>query len=161
MYHFKNLHWNLLQYCFCFMFWFFGHDACGMLTPHIFKIIYCLILINITFGKSQFFKNKTFQDRSFGQQNNSQHNPSLSWGSWQICSDCELSHFSHVWLFATPWIIAHQAPLSMGFSRQGYWSGFHAFFQGIFLTQASNLHLLHLLHWQVGSLPLASPGNLL
>ena len=29
---------------------------------------------------------------------------------------------SHVWLFATPWIIAHQAPLSMGFPRQEYWS---------------------------------------
>ena len=24
--------------------------------------------------------------------------------------------------FATPWTVAHQAPLSMGFSRQGYWS---------------------------------------
>ena len=30
---------------------------------------------------------------------------------------------SLVWLFATPWTIAHQAPLSMGFSRQEYWSG--------------------------------------
>ena len=30
---------------------------------------------------------------------------------------------SHVWLFATPWTVAHQAPLSMGFSRQEYWSG--------------------------------------
>jgi len=30
---------------------------------------------------------------------------------------------SHVQLFATPWTVAHQAPLSMGFSRQGYWSG--------------------------------------
>ena len=30
---------------------------------------------------------------------------------------------SHVWLFATPWTIAHQAPLSMGFPRQEYWSG--------------------------------------
>ena len=30
---------------------------------------------------------------------------------------------SRVRLFATPWIIAHQAPLSMGFSRQEYWSG--------------------------------------
>ena len=36
---------------------------------------------------------------------------------------CVLSHFKHVWLFATPWTIAPQAPLSMGFSRQGYWSG--------------------------------------
>ena len=30
---------------------------------------------------------------------------------------------SHVWLFATLWSVAHQAPLSKGFSRQEYWSG--------------------------------------
>ena len=35
---------------------------------------------------------------------------------------CMLSHFSRVRLFATPWTVAHQAPLSMGFSRQEYWS---------------------------------------
>ena len=34
-----------------------------------------------------------------------------------------LSHFSHVWLFVTLWTVAHQVPLSMGFSRQEYWSG--------------------------------------
>ena len=34
-----------------------------------------------------------------------------------------LSHFSHVQLFATPWTVAHQAPLSMGSSRQEYWNG--------------------------------------
>ena len=34
-----------------------------------------------------------------------------------------LSHFSRVWLFATLWTIARQAPLSMGFSRQEYWNG--------------------------------------
>ena len=33
------------------------------------------------------------------------------------------SDFSHVRLFATPWTVAHQAPLSMGVSRQEYWSG--------------------------------------
>ena len=32
-------------------------------------------------------------------------------------------HFSHVWLFALLWTVTHQAPLSMGFSRQEYWSG--------------------------------------
>ena len=37
---------------------------------------------------------------------------------------CVLSQFSHVRLFATLWTIARQAPLSMGFSRQAYWSGF-------------------------------------
>ena len=36
---------------------------------------------------------------------------------------CMLSRFSHVQLFATLWTVAHQAPLSKGFSRQEYWSG--------------------------------------
>ena len=36
---------------------------------------------------------------------------------------CVISHFSCVRLSVTPWTVAHQAPLSMGFSRQGYWSG--------------------------------------
>ena len=30
---------------------------------------------------------------------------------------------SRIQLFATPWTVAYQAPLSMGFSRQEYWSG--------------------------------------
>ena len=39
--------------------------------------------------------------------------------------DCAyvVSHFSRVWLFATPQTVAHQVPLSMGFSRQECWSG--------------------------------------
>ena len=36
---------------------------------------------------------------------------------------CVLSRFSRVQLFATLWAVAHQAPLSRGFSRQQYWSG--------------------------------------
>ena len=40
--------------------------------------------------------------------------------AWYLCT---LSHFSHVWLFATLWTVAHQAPLSKGFSRQEYWNG--------------------------------------
>ena len=39
-----------------------------------------------------------------------------------MCSSM-LSHFSHIQLFVTLWTIAQQAPLSMGFSRQEYWSG--------------------------------------
>ena len=34
-----------------------------------------------------------------------------------------LSRFSHVQLYATPSTAAHQGPLSLGFSRQEYWSG--------------------------------------
>ena len=36
---------------------------------------------------------------------------------------CVLNRFSPVWLFATSWTVAHEAPLSMGFSRQEHWSG--------------------------------------
>ena len=61
------------------------------------------------------------------------------------------SCFSHVWLCATPWTVALQAPLSMQFSRQKYWSGCHALLQGIFPTQGPNPGLLHcrqiLYHW--------------
>ena len=38
---------------------------------------------------------------------------------------CVLSHFCPVRLFVTLWTVTHQAPLSMGFSRQEYWSGCH------------------------------------
>ena len=34
-----------------------------------------------------------------------------------------MKSLSRVRLFATSWTVAHQAPLSMGFSRQEYWSG--------------------------------------
>ena len=43
----------------------------------------------------------------------------------------------------TPWTVACQAPLSMGFSRQEYWSGCHFLLQGICPTQGLNLGLLH------------------
>ena len=38
---------------------------------------------------------------------------------WKV----KVKSFSRVWLFATPWTAAYQAPLSMGFSWQEYWSG--------------------------------------
>ena len=43
--------------------------------------------------------------------------------AWKQVHAGMLSCFSHVQLFATLWIIACQAPLSMGFSRQDFWSG--------------------------------------
>ena len=52
--------------------------------------------------------------------------------------------FSYVWLFVYPWTVAHQAPLSMEFSKQEDWNRF--LLQGIFLTQGSNLSLLCLLY---------------
>ena len=59
-------------------------------------------------------------------------------------------------LFATPWTVARQAPLSMGFSRQEYWSGLPFPSPGIFPIQGSNLQFLH---WQAESLQLSHLGS--
>ena len=40
-----------------------------------------------------------------------------------VCVCVCVKSLSHVQLFVTPWTAARQAPLSMGFSRQEYWSG--------------------------------------
>ena len=47
-----------------------------------------------------------------------------------------------------------------GFPGKNTGASCHALLQGIFQTQGSNLHLLHLLHWQAGSLPLYDFCNL-
>ena len=57
---------------------------------------------------------------------------------------------------AALWTVARQAPLAMG-KNTGV--GCHGLRQGILPTQGLNLHPLYLLHWQVGSLLLVSPGK--
>ena len=79
---------------------------------------------------------------------------SLSQLKYRCCA------LSHVWLFVTPWTVAHQAPLTMGFSRQEYWSGLPVPTWGEFSsprdgipTQGLNPPLLQLLCYrQVDSL---------
>ena len=56
-------------------------------------------------------------------------------------------------LFVTPWTVACQAPLTIGFPRQEYWSRLSFPIPGVLETQGSNVCLLHLLHWQADSLP--------
>jgi len=63
---------------------------------------------------------------------------------------------SRVRLFATPWTVARQTPLSMGFPRQEYWNGLPFPSPGIFLAQGSNLCLPK---WQVDSSPLCRQGS--
>ena len=58
--------------------------------------------------------------------------------------------------FVTPWIVAHQAPLSMGFLRQECWSGLPFPSPGHLPNPGTELHLLH---WQVDSLPLGHLGS--
>ena len=57
--------------------------------------------------------------------------------------------------FVVPWTVTRQAPLFMELWRQNV----GILLQRIVLTQGSNLCLLHLLHWQADSLPLAPPGK--
>ena len=72
---------------------------------------------------------------------------------------CLLSSFSHVQLFTTLRTVACQAPLSMGFSGQEYWSG--QSFPSLENLPDSGMEpaSLCLLHWQAGSLPLAQTGK--
>ena len=63
---------------------------------------------------------------------------------------------SHVRLFATPWTVAHQAPLSMGFPGKNTGVHCHFFLQGIFLTEGLNPSLLP---QQADSLPLSYIGS--
>ena len=39
------------------------------------------------------------------------------------CSSKKMKSLSHIQLFVMPWTVVYQVPLSMGFSRQAYWSG--------------------------------------
>ena len=64
---------------------------------------------------------------------------------------------SQVWLFVTPWTVAHQALPSMEFSSKSTGVDCHFLLQGIFPPQGLNPGLLRLLHWQTGSLPLLPP----
>ena len=66
-------------------------------------------------------------------------------------------HFSCVRLSATLWIVACQALLSLGFSRQEYWSGLPCRLAGDLPDLGFEPEPLCLLHWQAGSLPSGSP----
>ena len=72
---------------------------------------------------------------------------------------CTLSSLSHVRLFATPWTVVHQAPLSVGFSRQEYWSGLPCLPPGNLPDPEIEPTSLMAPELEMGSLPLAPPGN--
>ena len=71
----------------------------------------------------------------------------------------------HVQLFAIRWTVALQAPLSMAFFRQEYWSGlpfplqWNIFYSRGYSRSRDRAHLLGLLHWQADSLPLYYLGD--
>ena len=83
-----------------------------------------------------------------------------------LCSpDCKCYSRSRVPLFGSPWTVACQAPLSVGFSRREYWSGLLFPSPGILPTQGLNPSLLpcrqilyHLSHQGSWPLPLTVRG---
>ena len=70
---------------------------------------------------------------------------------------CMLSHFSCICFFATPWTVACQAPLSMGFSRQEYGSGLPFPTPGDLPNRG--IKPVSLKSPALETLPLASPGK--
>ena len=74
---------------------------------------------------------------------------------WQFLK-VKVKSLSPVWLFATPWTVAYQVPLSMGFSSKGTGVGCHFLLQGIFPTQEL---IPYLLHWQADALPSEPAGK--
>ena len=106
-----------------------------------------------TLKKNFFFK--LFKLQSMGSQR-----VGHDWTTEHITDLCVLIRFSCVQLFATPWTVIHQVPQFTGFSRQEYWSVLPFPPPGDLPDAGIEPETLkRLLHWQLGSLPLASPGK--
>ena len=77
-----------------------------------------------------------------------------------VCGYCVQS-FSRAWLFVTPWTVAHQAPLSMGFFSKITGVGGHFLLRGIFPTQGwtrvSRIGRQIHYHWLPPGKPLLQP----
>ena len=75
---------------------------------------------------------------------------------WELCCCCCCCFIAKSYPTLRPNRIAHQAPLSMAFPGKNTGVGCHFLLQGIFPTEGLNLHLLR---WQVDSLPLSHLGR--
>ena len=98
----------------------------GMAHAHFFLLLYAFERIHNTK-----FKNNLSQ--------------SLKYIYWIYLPSSQ--SLSHVQLFAVLWTVAHQAPLSMGFSRQEYWSGLPfppPYLSSLFYNSLTNVYL----NWQ-------------
>ena len=114
---------------------------------------------NITLHQTEWPSSKNSQTVNAGEGVQRRETSYTVGGNVNWCShygeQYVLNHFICVQLFVTLWTVARQAPLSMGFSRQEYWSGLACPPPG----DLPDPGLLCLLHRQAGSLPLAPPGK--
>ena len=80
--------------------------------------------VSMGFSRQEYWSGLPFP--SSGNEHTSLASPALGgrfFTTSTTCCCCCLSRFSRVRLFETPWTVALQVPVSMGFSRQEYWSG--------------------------------------
>ena len=82
-----------------------GHLACWQLTGETFLLTG--EELRTASQRSRLWRNGNFSE---------------GYGVGRVGRECMPSHLSHVRLFETPWTVAHQAPLSVGFPRQESWS---------------------------------------
>ena len=76
-----------------------------------------------------------------------------------LCPGYNMCAHSVMSTLCDPWTVALQVPLSRDFPGKDTGIGCHFLLQGIFPTEGLNPCLLHLLHWQVDSLPLVPPAK--
>ena len=79
------------------------------------------------------------------------------WGGQALYYKTCVCVLGHVQFFMNLWTVAYQAPLSMEFSRQEYWSALP--FPPPGDLPDGEIQLLRLLHWQADSLPLCYLGS--
>ena len=105
----------------------------GLYKSFSFVVFELYLLINRTSSPNEFFLEvQHVKIREFSGSDG-------RGGKKVMCNACILIC---VQLFATQWTVARQEPLSIGFSRLGYWSGVPFPPLGIFLIQKLNLHLV-------------------
>ena len=85
--------------------------------------------------------------------------PESTWSAQHLCVHVCSAASLCVQLFVTLWTVAHQSPLSMGFSRQEYWSGFPCPPPEDLPNPGIEPYFLCLLRLQVDSLSTESPGK--
>ena len=113
------------------------HACCGPVSLHAhhsFPLLWgteCTLSLRITLSHSQIM---CVSNTDFHCTPNSFFFFFWLRGMWELCSltrdwtcnpcigKVKVKSLSHVWLFATPWTVVYQAPQSMEFSRQEYWS---------------------------------------
>ena len=118
------------------------------------------LLISYTPIRNKMFKKQNKMQKKFLMSSRKNKTLVCNTGSHTlVCA--VLSCFSHVRLFVTLWTVVRQPSLSIGLSRQEYWSGFAVLSSRGSSQPRDQTHVscISYIVWQAGSLPLVPPGK--